>query len=83
MSGSLYEYQSRFRFEKPGMSDWELDEFNRRQREKDYCEQCNHSVGEDPKFFGVGGFLTGPFCSQECAWEWLHDDCETPQEDDS
>lgn len=71
MSGSRRVYQSTLDVGSPGMAEWELDAFNDQQREKQFCEQCDHSVGADPHFFGFGGFLTGPFCCDSCAFQWL------------
>ena len=66
-----YEYQSTF--DGPGGMEWELQAHDKKQLEKKYCEYCSRSVGDDPKFFGVGGFLTGPFCSTSCQFAWLND----------
>lgn len=38
-----------------------------------YCIQCHYAAWRDHdwKYIGVGGFLTGPFCSRHCHWAWL------------
>jgi len=54
-------------------AEWELQYHDQKQLDKTYCEHCSYAVGDDPEFFGVGGFLTGPFCTSECAWAWLNE----------
>lgn len=81
MSETEHVYQSTLD-ESPGMADWEIEAHNRTRREKKYCKNCSHAVGDDPKFFGIGGFLTGPFCSRDCGLDWLwSDECEVSGED--
>jgi hypothetical protein len=66
-----YEYQSTF--DSLGGMEWELQAHDKKQLEKTYCEFCSRSVGNNPRFFGVGGFLTGPFCSTGCQFAWLNE----------
>ncbi|WP_148708247.1 hypothetical protein [Haloferax sp. Atlit-12N] len=41
-----------------------------------YCLSCRRAAWKDHnwKYIGVGGFLTGPFCSRECQFTWLLED---------
>ena len=72
-----YTYQSTLDPDSLGGMEWELQAHDKRQLEKQYCEQCNRSVGDDPNYFGVGGFLTGPFCGRSCQFAWLNDGGES------
>lgn len=49
---------------------------NARKRREQWCVVCRRSAVDEhsSRFHAAGGVLSGPFCSETCAFLWLRDD---------